>query len=60
LTPSSSSAVEPPDAHNPHLFDNLQRKHPKLLSPAATNFAANAFSAALGLLDQNNPRPNLI
>jgi len=48
---SSTSKAEPPDEHKPHLFDNFQRKHPKLLSQAAINFAANVFSATFGLFN---------
>jgi O-antigen/teichoic acid export membrane protein len=47
----STSKAEPPDPHEPHLLENFQRKHPKLLSQAAINFAANVFSATLGLLN---------
>jgi O-antigen/teichoic acid export membrane protein len=48
---SSTSKAEPPDEQKPHLFDNFQRKHPKLLSQAAINFAANVFSATFGLFN---------
>jgi O-antigen/teichoic acid export membrane protein len=48
---SSSSKVEPPDPQTPKLFDDLQRRHPRLISQTAINFAANAFSAAFGLFN---------
>src|ERR1700733_14064350 len=51
LMSSSASKAEPPDPHEPHLLENFQRKHPKLLSQAAINFAANVFSATLCLLN---------
>jgi O-antigen/teichoic acid export membrane protein len=47
----STSKTEPPDLHESHLLENFQRKHPKLISQTAINFAANAFSAAFGLFN---------
>jgi O-antigen/teichoic acid export membrane protein len=35
----------------PKVIGDLQRKHPKLISQTAINFAANGFSAAFGLLN---------
>src|SRR5580698_11649493 len=35
----------------PKVIGDLQRKHPKLISQTAINFAANAFSAVFGLLN---------
>jgi O-antigen/teichoic acid export membrane protein len=48
---SFSSKAEPPIPDKPKLLDDLQRKHPKLISQTAINFSANAFSAAFGLFN---------
>ncbi len=47
----SISKAELPPEDQPKLIDDLQRKHPKLISQTAINFAANACSAAFGLLN---------
>ncbi len=47
----SASRAERQSADTPELIDGLSRKHPKLISQTAINFAANAFSAAFGLLN---------
>lgn len=48
VTPSKA---ELPPEDKPKLIDDLQRRHPKLISQTAINFAANAFSAVFGLLN---------
>jgi O-antigen/teichoic acid export membrane protein len=49
--PASASTAELPSGDTPKLIDDLQRRHPKLISQTAINFAANAFSAVFGLLN---------
>ncbi len=51
FTSRAELPAEDPAEDTPKLIDDLQRKHPKLISQTAINFAANAFSAAFGLLN---------
>jgi O-antigen/teichoic acid export membrane protein len=51
LMSDSTSKAELPPEDKPKLIDGLQRRHPKLISQTAINFAANACSAVFGLLN---------